>query len=172
MIEYNKEILEILLYGNEELDALYGDGSQKCMEALKKRECELVGEISDPVTLHLLVSHYNFDDGFEIPKAIIENKNCCMSTALYLFYLSEGLDLLLSNREEFLSEEPDYSKNRAGFLLKLEQMILDGAFSDFKIQYTPPFSRTDRYCIKKYNLDIPEVFLAEIQGVCLDKIYI
>ncbi len=47
MIEYNKEILEILLYGNEELDALYGDGSQECMQALKKRECGLVGEIKE-----------------------------------------------------------------------------------------------------------------------------
>lgn len=169
MYEYDKDIVKILLYGNDEFDALYGDGSQKCMVALKKRECEMVDEIVDPITLHIFVSNYNFDDGFEIPTSVIKNKNCCLSTALHLFYLVDGLGLL-SNKNEFLEMENEYNKDWIQFLLKLEKMILDEAFNDFKIEFSPPLSRVERYYLEKANPNLPKIFLSEIYGVHLEGV--
>ena len=49
-----------------------------------------VAEITDQHVLHLLGRSYNWDDGFAVPEAIINNPNCCLGTALELFYLADG----------------------------------------------------------------------------------
>ncbi len=37
-----------------------------------------------------LLNQYNWDDGFEIPKEILKNRNCDLALALEIFYLADG----------------------------------------------------------------------------------
>ena len=47
--------------------------------------------IDDEETLFVYAYNYNWDNGFDIPISILENKNCSLSIALMLFISSDGL---------------------------------------------------------------------------------
>lgn len=66
--------------------------------------------------------------------------------------------------------ENEYNKDWIQFLLKLEKMILDEAFNDFKIEFSPPLSRVERYYLEKANPNLPKIFLSEIYGVHLEGV--
>jgi hypothetical protein len=48
----------------------------------------------DPLILHSIVLYYNWDDGFEVPTAIMRNPHCDLGTALMMFHSAERWDLL------------------------------------------------------------------------------
>lgn len=52
--------------------------------------------------------HYNWDDGFEIPQAILKHNLCNLSTALLIFYRAEG-DTYLMNKSDNQDETEWYS---------------------------------------------------------------
>lgn len=39
-----------------------------------------VRNIDDPLLLHVFAANYNWNSGFEVPKAILENENCDYGT--------------------------------------------------------------------------------------------
>lgn len=53
-----------------------------------------VAEITDERVLYSLGYSYNWNDGFAVPEAIINNPNCHLSTALAIFYLADGISYL------------------------------------------------------------------------------
>ena len=54
----NKELIERLLYKEEKNEVL-----------------KVIDEIKDEITLFVFAYNYNWDNGFEIPSKILENKN-------------------------------------------------------------------------------------------------
>ncbi len=40
--------------------------------------------------LNEIIDHYNWDDGFEFPKKVLEYPQCYLALALRIFYLGDG----------------------------------------------------------------------------------
>ena len=57
--------------------------------------------------MHIIAANYNWDNGFEIPYNIINNKNCDLGTALMIFYDADGYRVL-ENKEEL--KNPNITK--------------------------------------------------------------
>lgn len=124
-----------------------------------------VAEITDQHVLHLLGRSYNWDDGFAVPEAIINNPNCCLSTALELFYLADGARYL----KDKLDIEKSALESWRNFILNLYNKIAHGNFKRSNIRSVPPLSKVEIYKMKK-GLDTSEyIFIEEIDGENLDK---
>lgn len=124
-----------------------------------------VAEITDQRVLHLLGRGYNWDDGFAVPEAIINNPNCCLSTALELFYLADGV--------RYLKNKMDIEKSALepwrNFILNLYNKIVHGNFKRSNIKFMPPLSKVEIYKLKK-GLDTSEyIFIEEIDGENIDR---
>ncbi|MCD2370652.1 DUF4274 domain-containing protein [Bacillus sp. BS3(2021)] len=55
-----------------------------------------VRNIDDPLLLHVFAANYNWNSGFEVPKAILENENCDYGTGLLMFHYADGYRMLES----------------------------------------------------------------------------
>lgn len=116
-----------------------------------------VAEITDQHVLHLLGRSYNWDDGFAVPEAIINNPNCCLSTALELFYLADGA--------RYLKDKLDVEQSALGlwkhFVIGLYEQIIQGRFERNGIGFKPPLSKVEIYKLKK-NLEPSEYIFIEV----------
>ncbi len=102
--------------------------------------------------LDILISEYNWDNGFHVPKMVIESKNCELATAMRTFYLSDGYSYLLNNIHE--------NTERFKFISCLFERILTGHFSKGGLSFKIPLTKTQKYKLKKSN--VPDVFLIDI----------
>lgn len=123
-------------------------------------------KIRDSLFLHIIADNYNWDDGLEIPSAIINNPYCDLGTALMIFYLAEGeaiLDLKL-DRGVFGEWEE--------FVFALYDMILNDKFKYKNISYAPALSKVQLYKLKKKNQNAPAVFLEKTPGDIVETPYL
>lgn len=86
----------------------------------KKDTIDEIKSITDSELLHIIAGNYNWDNGFEIPYNIINNKNCDLGTALMIFYDADGYRAL-ENKEEL--KNPNL-KEWASFISEIEEHIL------------------------------------------------
>ncbi|MFD0590080.1 DUF4274 domain-containing protein [Paenibacillus sp. GCM10027627] len=67
---------------------------QKLKDLLYSEDCKstaaVLNNIQDALHLHIVAANYNWDSGFEIPKAILSNKKCDFGTGLFLFFRADG----------------------------------------------------------------------------------
>lgn len=119
-----------------------------------------VAEITDQRVLHLLGRGYNWDDGFAVPEAIINNPNCCLSTALELFYLADGV--------RYLKDKLDVEKSALEpwkcFITRLYTQIIQGRFKRIGIGFTPPLNKVEIYKLKKSLKPSEHIFIEAIEG--------
>jgi hypothetical protein len=125
-----------------------------------------INEMNDSIALHIIADNYNWDDGFEIPKLIIENKNCDLGTALMIFYNADGYSFLNENNEE----EPANLKDWFSFVSYIYRKILDDEFISKSIKYTPELTKVQIYKLKKVNPSIPEVLLNGTSGIKVNEV--
>ncbi|MCX4030236.1 DUF4274 domain-containing protein [Endozoicomonas sp. SM1973] len=138
--EAEDKIIDTLLYEFRELsDAL--------------NDINSLGETA----LFEFIENYNWDDGFELPQAIVHHPSCDLALALEMFWLSESFNWL-----EF--DEPEDSERKwYEFSRKLLEKILDG---DYKlggnrfIGVDKYFSKVDLHIWKKRGL--PSVLFESI----------
>ncbi len=128
-------------------------------------ENDIVGKlmnITDVRDLYLFMFNYNWSDGFEIPKTVIENKSCDLSTALLVFYQAEG-QLYLEDRNVDLGDKELYD-----FIDKLYKMIISGSFRKSDVAFKVPLTKVQKY--KMTNIISPNelIFLDDIAGESLD----
>ncbi|MDE1412443.1 DUF4274 domain-containing protein, partial [Bacillus licheniformis] len=45
--------------------------------------------IENPVILQVFAANYNWNSGFDVPKAILENENCDYGTGLLMFHYAD-----------------------------------------------------------------------------------
>ena len=64
----------------------------------KAEVVKLVQSISSEDELFVLLDNYNWDNGFEVPEAIINHPNCTLSLALLAFIEQMGYDIYLKER--------------------------------------------------------------------------
>ncbi len=117
-----------------------------------------INTVSDSEVLHLILLNYNWDDGLEIPQAIMENTYCELSTALEMFYLAEGLDYLENKDECDFADDTEW----LSFVEKLYSGIMQGKFTKGSIEFTPPLSKVQIFKLKKIIKDDEMVFIQSI----------
>lgn len=45
-----------------------------------------------------ILNDYNWDDGFDLPKELLENHDCDLALALEIFFLADGYSYLIDNQ--------------------------------------------------------------------------
>ena len=111
-------------------------------------------EDMDAEPLDILISDYNWDNGFRIPQMVIDNKNCELSTAMKTFYLGDGYSYLIQN----LNDNSKWFQ----FISCLHNRILEGNFLKGNLYYKIPLTKTQIYKLKKNN--VQDIFLKPIQN--------
>lgn len=113
-----------------------------------------VDKIEDSELLHVIMVNYNWDDGFELPKLVLKNKNCELSTALLIFYLVGGEEFLFE-REKILSKKSE----RNSFLSELYDNIISNIYPKGRIYFEPPLTKVEIYKFKKILTPSENIFI-------------
>lgn len=113
---------------------------------------------TDSIVLHHIAYNYNWNNGFDIPKTIIESKYCDLGTALMIFENAEGFLMFLEQDwKEVYGENID-------FLLSLRQRIEKRDFKYSNIKFKPFLTRTDIFNLKKSCPNINKIFIEGNEG--------
>lgn len=144
-----------------------GEELQKLKELLYSEDTSnIISEIKklSPLGLHIFAANYNWNSGFEIPEAILDNGNCDFGTGLLLFYRADGYRILESKDAVAESSLSDWKK----FISNLFDKIVDGDFSNKMFSFTPPLTKVQAFKLRKSNPGIPEMFFDKSPGDDVD----
>jgi len=129
---------------------LYNDKTSAAIDYVKT--------LSDEESLAVYAYNYNWDNGFSVPSAILDNDNCSLSIALLLFELADGFTYLESKEAD--SALPEWSL----FIKTLYDRIMSNAFSVGNISFKPELSKAQLFKLKKLLSDDELIFVTPIDG--------
>lgn len=141
----NTEIIQNLLYNNSIKDVK-----------------NTLSSCTDKKILHVYAFNYNWNNGFELPQAIINNPACTLGTALMVFYLADGYRYLIEKNES--SDIPEW----LSFISNLYKLISNNSFTDKSIAFTVPLSKVQIFKLKKQLNENEQIFITPIEGENLD----
>ena len=63
----------------------------------------IISQTEDQEILYVYAYNYNWDNGFDIPQTVLDNKKCDLSIALLIFYRAGGLGstIVVEEREKY-----------------------------------------------------------------------
>ena len=134
----------------------------------ESEKLKLIKETTSPKVLYIFMYNYNWNDGFDIPKEVLDNKNCDLGTALLTFYLADGYRLL-EDRESY--NNPDLPEWGA-FIKNLFDKIQSENFLESKIAYIPELTKVQKFKLRKSNPDILPIFIEGVDGEVVDSGYL
>lgn len=132
-------------------ELIYNKDIQGTMDYLMK--------CSDAEDLQLYAYNYNWSNGFEIPNIIINNSNCSMSTALYIFYAADGFKYLMEKTVDTNMEEWKI------FIENLHSKIIMKSFVNKDIAFQVPLTKIQVFKLKKVIDDKETIFLENHSGI-------
>lgn len=113
---------------------------------------------SDSTILHIYAYNYNWNNGFDIPLAIINNSACTLGTALMIFYLADGYRYL--TERNIVSDFPEWFS----FVSGLYERISAGTYTDTSIAFSVPLSKVQVFKLKKQLAESEQIFVTPIDG--------
>lgn len=119
-------------------------------------------QTEDQEILYLYAYNYNWDNGFDIPQIVLDNKKCDLSIALLIFYKADGLSYLANKDDN--KNLPQWSS----FIKRLYNSILMGNYQRGQIEFRVPLSKVQLFKIKKMITKEEGIFIENIEGECLD----
>lgn len=119
-------------------------------------------QTEDQEILYVYAYNYNWDNGFDIPQAVLDNEKCDLSTALLIFYKADGLSYLANKTEN--RNLPQWSF----FIKRLYDSILLGNYQRGEIEFKVPLSKVQLFKIKKAITKEENIFTENIEGKCLN----
>ena len=122
----------------------------------------IISQTEDREILYVYTYNYNWDNGFEIPQAVLDNNKCDLSIALLIFYSADGLNYLVE--KPYDADLPQWSS----FIKKLYDSILERKFQKGEIEFKVPLSKVQLYKLKKMLTEQEMIFIENIEGKCLD----
>ena len=140
-------ILEELLYNLEKEDVI-----------------SELSNIDDPLVLHFFAANYNWDNGFDIPKALLENENCDLGTGLLMFHYADGYRML-ENPEEVSASTLEEWKD---FLFYLYNRLENTEFKSQSVSFNPELTKIQKFKLKKSNPNIPDILMNKSPGDVVD----
>ena len=133
---------------------LYDDDTDKIKRIISQTE--------DQEILYVYVYNYNWDNGFDIPQTVLDNKKCDLSIALLIFYRADGLSYLEDKSDNV--NLPQWSF----FIKRLYDSILAGKYQRGEIEFKVPLSKVQLFKLKKVTTEEENIFTENIEGKCLD----
>lgn len=140
-------------------DILYSENNAKVVASLKQFQTE--------DELFVLLDNFNWDNGFEVTKAVLSHSKCSLSVALLAFYRADGIRYLLEGEAAF---ENSLSEEWEGFLKDVYTRIIRGQFPSGTISFQPEITKIQKFKLKKLRPEIDEVFLDGISGKDLNVV--
>lgn len=115
-------------------------------------------EFRDAEELYVFAYNYNWDNGFTIPKKILEKECCELSTALMMFYSADGIRYLKEKKYS-----GGVSKEWYLFIKDLYEKIKNRKFVKGNIKFIPPLNKVQLFTLKK-NLGEDEMVFIQVFG--------
>ena len=112
----------------------------------------LLKPIDSPLELLKISRAYNWDDGMNIPQAIIDHPTCDLGLALHLFELAEVV--WLEKKNSTITNE------WARFCSDLSDRILNSRYSSNLVSFESEYGKVQIHKMKKAG--IPPIFLTPI----------
>ncbi|MCY8033999.1 DUF4274 domain-containing protein [Bacillus sonorensis] len=147
MDKKNINFLEELLYNTE-----------------KDSTISRVRNIDDSLLLHVFAANYNWNSGFDVPKAIIENENCDFGTGLLLFHYADGYRMLENPDDVSTSTLKEWKD----FLVQTYNKLINLQFKSQNISFDPELTKIQKFKLKKSNPNIPDILLDKSPGHVVD----
>ncbi|MBA4538852.1 DUF4274 domain-containing protein [Bacillus aquiflavi] len=123
-----------------------------------------IKSINNPIILHCFAANYNWNSGFDIPNAILENKDCDLGTGLLMFHYADGYRLLEDPEEVSNSQLQEWKV----FILKLQNKIMNLEFKTQNISFNPELTKIQIFKLKKSNPSISDILISESPGNIID----
>jgi len=137
-------------------ELLYSTNKEDTISRLKN--------IDNPIILHCFAANYNWNSGFDIPIAILENKDCDLGTGLLMFHYADGYRLLESPEEVSNSPLQEWKV----FILKLQNKIINSEFKTQNISFNPELTKIQIFKLKKSSSSISDILISESPGNIID----
>lgn len=119
-------------------------------------------QTEDQEILYVYAYNYNWDNGFDIPQAVLDNEKCDLSIALLIFYRADGLSYLEDKSDN--ANLPQWSS----FIKRLYDSILTGKYQRGEIEFKVPLSKVEFFKLKKIITEEENILTENIEGKCLD----
>ena len=132
---------------------LYSESNDKAVE--------LVKSINSEDELFVLLDNYNWDNGFEVPEAIITHPNCTLSVALLAFHRADGIQYLLEGEAIFANR---LSKSWEDFIKEVYDKILKKQYSNGSISFQPEITKIQKFKLNKLNPNFDPFILDGVLG--------
>ena len=140
-------------------DILYAESNAKVVANLEQLQTE--------DELFVLLDNFNWNNGFEVPKAVLTHSKCSLSVALLAFYRADGIRYLLEGEAAFANS---LSKEWEDFVKDVYTKILRGQFPSGTISFQPEITTIQKFKLKKLKPEIDERFLEGISGKDLNVV--
>jgi len=140
-------------------DILYAESNAKAVASLEQLQTE--------DELFVLLDNFNWDNGFEVPKAVLTHSKCSLSVTLLAFYRADGIRYLLEGEAAFANP---LSKEWEVFVKDVYTKILRGQFPSGTISFQPEITKIQKFKLKKLKPEIDERFLEGISGKDLNVV--
>lgn len=140
-------------------DILYAESNAKVVASLEQLQTE--------DELFVLLDNFNWNNGFEVPKAVLTHSKCSLSVALLAFYRADGIRYLLEGEAAFANS---LSKEWEGFVKDVYDKMLRGHFPSGTISFQPEITTIQKFKLKKLKPEIDERFLEGISDKDLNVV--
>ena len=127
----------------------------------KSEVVKLVHSINAEEELFVLLDNYNWDNGFEVPEAIMTHTNCTLSVALLAFYRADGLRYLFEGEDAFANP---LSKSWETFIKEVYDRILKEYYPIGNISYDPEITNIQKFKLKKLHPNLSSFILDGVSG--------
>lgn len=135
---------------NELKKHLYNDSEESALKYIKS--------ICDEETLYVYANNYNWDNGFDIPTAIINSPACTLSVALLVFHLADGITYI--NTKCANDNLPEWSC----FIEALYTRIISNKYIVGKVSFVPELTKVQLLKLKKTLSVVDQILITEIDG--------
>ena len=122
---------------------------------------ELVKSINSEDELFVLLDNYNWDNGFEIPEAIINHPNCTLPVALLAFHRADGIQYLLEGEAIFTNR---LLKSWGNFIKEVYDKILEKQYPNGSISFQPEITKIQKFKLNKLNPNLDSFILDGVLG--------
>ena len=122
---------------------------------------ELVKSINSEDELFVLLDNYNWDNGFEIPEAIINHPNCTLPVDLLAFHRADGIQYLLEGKAIFANR---LSKSWEDFIKEVYNKILKKKYPNGSISFQPEITKIQKFKLNKLTPNLDPIILDGVLG--------
>jgi len=109
-----------------------------------------VKALGSAIELQSVVRSYNWDDGFEIPRAIADHPCCDLAVALELFSLSDGVSVYTGE-----VQLNGHNREHVEFCQLMSARLLSGHYKPGAAEFKSDLSAVQMYKLRKQG--VPEL---------------